>query len=56
LPEASHIARELNRRGVRPRRSKSALARLPGAERQAWQKLWTDIADALARAVEMLHR
>jgi tetratricopeptide (TPR) repeat protein len=27
-----------------------ALARLPAAERQAWQELWADVADTLARA------
>jgi Flp pilus assembly protein TadD/serine/threonine protein kinase len=27
-----------------------ALAQLPEAERQAWQKLWTDVADLLSRA------
>jgi hypothetical protein len=37
-------------------RGPDALARLPEAERQEWQELWTDIADALARAVEMLPR
>jgi hypothetical protein len=30
-----------------------ALARLPEAEWQAWQKLWADIADTLARAEGM---
>jgi hypothetical protein len=33
-----------------------ALARLPAAERQEWQELWTDIADTLARAEGMLAR
>jgi hypothetical protein len=37
-------------------RGPEALARLPAAERQAWQELWTDIADTLARAVNMLPR
>jgi hypothetical protein len=37
-------------------RGPDALARLPEAERQAWQKLWADIADALARAVDRLPR
>jgi hypothetical protein len=37
-------------------RGPEALARLPEAERQAWQKLWADIADALSRAVDMLPR
>jgi hypothetical protein len=37
-------------------READALARLPEAERQAWQKLWTDIADTLARAVDRLPR
>jgi hypothetical protein len=37
-------------------RGPEALARLPAAERQEWQKLWADIADALARAVGMLPR
>jgi hypothetical protein len=37
-------------------RGPEALARLPEAERQAWQKLWTDIADTLDRAVEMFSR
>jgi hypothetical protein len=37
-------------------RGPDALARLPAAERQAWLKLWTDIADALARAVDRLPR
>jgi hypothetical protein len=31
-------------------REPEALARLPAAERQAWQKLWADVADTLARA------
>jgi hypothetical protein len=31
-------------------RGPEALARLPEAERQAWQQLWADVADALARA------
>jgi serine/threonine-protein kinase len=31
-------------------RGPEALARLPEAERQAWQKLWVDVADTLARA------
>ena len=37
-------------------RGPEALARLPAAERQAWQKLWVDVADTLARAVDMLPR
>ena len=37
-------------------RGPDALARLPEPEREAWQQLWTDIADTLARAVEMLPR
>jgi hypothetical protein len=37
-------------------RDPNALARLPQAERQAWQRLWADVADALARAVDMLPR
>jgi hypothetical protein len=31
-------------------RGPEALARLPEAERQAWQKLWADVADTLARS------
>jgi hypothetical protein len=31
-------------------RGPDALARLPEAERQAWQKLWADVADTRARA------
>jgi hypothetical protein len=31
-------------------REPEALGRLPEAERLAWQKLWTDVADTLARA------
>ncbi len=31
-------------------RGPEALAMLPEAERQPWQKLWDDVADALARA------
>jgi hypothetical protein len=31
-------------------RGPEALALLPEAERQAWQELWTDVADTLARA------
>jgi hypothetical protein len=31
-------------------RGPEALARLPEPERQAWQQLWADVADALARA------
>jgi hypothetical protein len=37
-------------------RGPDALARLPEAERQAWQRLWADIADTLARAVDRLPR
>jgi hypothetical protein len=37
-------------------REPEALARLPEAEREAWQKLWADVADTLARAVDMLPR
>jgi hypothetical protein len=37
-------------------RGPEALALLPAAERQAWQKLWTDFADTLAQAVDMLPR
>jgi hypothetical protein len=37
-------------------RGPDALARLPAAERQEWQQLWTDIADTLARAVNRLPR
>jgi tetratricopeptide (TPR) repeat protein/serine/threonine protein kinase len=33
-------------------RDKSALARLPEAERQAWQKLWADVAATLVRVRE----
>src|SRR5262249_54280589 len=31
-------------------RGPEALGRLPGAERQAWQQLWAEVADTLARA------
>ena len=31
-------------------RGPDALAKLPEAERSAWQKLWNDVADALKRA------
>jgi hypothetical protein len=31
-------------------RGPQALDKLPAAERQPWQKLWDDAADALARA------
>src|SRR5262249_20791724 len=31
-------------------RGTKSLAKLPEAERQAWQKLWDDVADLLARA------
>jgi hypothetical protein len=31
-------------------RGSEALARLPEAERQPWQQLWSDVADTLARA------
>jgi hypothetical protein len=37
-------------------RGPDALARLPEAERQAWQQLWADVAATLARAVGMLPR
>jgi hypothetical protein len=37
-------------------RGPQALARLPGAERQAWQRLWAEVADTRARAVGMLAR
>jgi hypothetical protein len=30
-------------------RGQAALAKLPEAERPAWQKLWGDVADTLAR-------
>jgi hypothetical protein len=30
-------------------RQQQALAKLPEAEQQAWQKLWSDVADTLAR-------
>ena len=33
-------------------RGTEALARLPEAERPAWQKVWRDIADLLKRAQE----
>jgi hypothetical protein len=33
-------------------REPDALGRLPAAERQAWHKLWADVADTLARALE----
>jgi hypothetical protein len=33
-------------------RGAEALARLPGAERPAWRRLWTDVADTLTRARE----
>jgi hypothetical protein len=32
-------------------RGLETLARLPAAERQAWQKLWADAADTLTRTV-----
>ncbi len=31
-------------------RGPAALAKLPEAERQPWQKLWADVADTLAKA------
>jgi hypothetical protein len=31
-------------------RGPEALARLPEAERPGWRKLWSDVADTLARA------
>ena len=34
-------------------RGREALAKLPEAERPAWQKLWNDVADALKRAQGM---
>ena len=34
-------------------RGAEALARLPAAEREPWQKLWSDVADLLARAQTM---
>jgi hypothetical protein len=43
--EAPHFA------GVR---GPEALARMPEAERQAWKKMWADVADTRARAVERL--
>jgi hypothetical protein len=33
-------------------RGPEALAKLPDAERQLWQKLWNDVADMLKRAQE----
>jgi hypothetical protein len=33
-------------------RGPEALAKLPEAERQAWQQLWHDVADLLKRAQE----
>jgi hypothetical protein len=32
-------------------RGPDALGQLPAAERQAWQRLWAEVADTLARAV-----
>jgi serine/threonine-protein kinase len=42
-----HWLRSADLAGVRGR---VALARLPEAERRAWQELWADVADTLARA------
>src|SRR5262249_28121405 len=42
-----HWQADLDFAGVR---GKEALARLPEAERQAWQKLWAGVAGTLARA------
>jgi hypothetical protein len=33
-------------------RELDSLGRLPEAERQAWQRLWADVADTLTRARE----
>jgi hypothetical protein len=46
-PRNNHLA------GVR---GPEALARLPAAERQAWQTFWADVADTLARAEGMIRR
>jgi hypothetical protein len=53
---ADHLQRWLGDIPFAGVRGPEALARLPEAERQAWQELWTDIADALARAVDRLPR
>jgi hypothetical protein len=37
-------------------RGPESLARLPEPGRQAWQKLWADVADTVARTVEMIRR
>jgi tetratricopeptide (TPR) repeat protein len=45
--QMQHWLKDTDFAGVRGR---EALAKLPAAERQAWQQLWTDVADLLARA------
>jgi hypothetical protein len=47
VPQLQHWQQDPDFGGVR---GPEALARLPEAERQAWQKLWGDVADTLARA------
>jgi hypothetical protein len=42
-----HWQADLDLAGVR---GPEALAKLPEAERQEWQKLWDDVADVLKRA------
>ena len=47
--ELKHWLEDADFNGVRGR---EALAKLPEGERQAWQKLWADVADMLKRAQE----
>jgi hypothetical protein len=47
---AGGLQRWLGEPGLAGVRDPDALARLPEPERQAWQKLWADVADTVARA------
>jgi hypothetical protein len=46
------LRRWLEEPGFARVREPDSLGRLPEAERQAWQKLWADVADTRARAEE----
>jgi tetratricopeptide (TPR) repeat protein len=48
-----HWLRDPDFNGVR---SPDALAKLPAAEREGWQKLWADVADLLQRAADKPQR
>jgi hypothetical protein len=47
IEDLKHWLKDTDFAGVR---GSEALTRLPETERQAWQQLWADVADTLARA------